>query len=88
MKTVAYRNMILAAAALAISVTPAVAQGSTTKLKAEVPFSFRVGGMEYPAGTYETSVITMSSGARVVKVLNLRSGDPACLRYFRINGRT
>jgi hypothetical protein len=70
MKNVAYRNLILAAAALAVCMTPAIAQ-TTTKLKAEIPFSFRAGGQQYPAGTYETSVMVSNTGSRVLKISNM-----------------
>ena len=76
MNTVAYRNLILAAAVLAIGTTPALAQGTTTRLKAEVPFSFRVGGLQYPAGTYMTSVLVMNTGVRAIKIVNVQSGEP------------
>ena len=75
MKNVTTSALILAAAALTFSVTAAFAQ-STTRLKAEIPFSFRIGSQQYPAGTYETSVIGTNTGAKVVKIVNMESGTP------------
>lgn len=74
MKNVTTSTLILAAAALTFSVTSAFAQGAT-KLKAEIPFSFRAGGHEYPAGTYEASVIETNSSNRILKIVNKETGS-------------
>ena len=75
MKNVTIGTKILAAAALTFSAPSAFAQDAT-KLKAEIPFSFHVGSQQYPAGTYETSVIALSGGARGLKIVNAESGAP------------
>ena len=75
MKNVTCSSMILAAAALTFSVTTAFAQ-STTKLKAEIPFSFHIGSQEYPAGTYETSVVGTGTGTKILKIVNVETGSP------------
>ena len=75
MKNATCNTMILAAAALTFSVTTAFAQ-STGKLKAEIPFSFHIGSQQYPAGTYETSVIGTNTGTKVLKIVNVETGSP------------
>lgn len=74
MKNVTTSTLILAAAALTFSVSPAFAQ-RPTKLKAEIPFSFHVGNQEYPAGAYETTVLESAFAARVLKIVNVETGD-------------
>ena len=75
MKNVTIGTKILAAAALTFSAPMAFAQDAT-KLKAEIPFSFHFSRQQYPAGTYETSMIVINSGARVLKIVNAESGAP------------
>ena len=85
MNTVTYRNLILAAAAMAVSVTPTFAQGATPKLKANVPFSFHVGSHEYPAGTYSTTVIENTTSARIVRLVNEATGKAALIQAMNLN---
>ena len=75
MKNTTTRTLILAAAALTVSVTTAFAQ-NTTRLKAEIPFSFHIGNQAYPAGTYEASVLGSSTGTKVLKIVNVETGNP------------
>jgi hypothetical protein len=65
--------MILAAATLTLSMTTTYAQ-SSAKMKAEIPFSFHVGKAEYPAGSYETTILTNSSGSRIFTIANVNTG--------------
>ena len=65
---------ILATAALAISMSPALAQGTST-LRAKVPFAFRVGNQVHEAGTYTASTRIMAGGARVLEVVNRETGS-------------
>ncbi len=60
---------ILAAATLAISVSPALAQ-APNKLKAEIPFSFRIGSQVYEAGSYEASMVALSVGGKYLRMTN------------------
>ena len=66
-------NTILAAATLAISMTPVMAE-SPTKLKAEIPFAFHVGNQSYAAGTYEASILSTSTGAKVLVIKDQETG--------------
>jgi len=75
MKNVTYRSMMLVAAALAASVAPALAQGET-RMKAEVPFAFRIGTTEYPAGSYVTSVNVTIGGTGILRLVNEATGEP------------
>src|SRR5258706_10612912 len=65
------RNLILAVASMAVSLAPALAQGTGTGLRAKIPFAFNVGAVEYSAGTYEATVMSTTSGFRY-----LRMADP------------
>ncbi len=65
---------ILATAALAISMSPALAQ-STNTLRAEIPFAFRVGNQVYEAGKYTASARTFANGTRVLEVVNSETGS-------------
>ena len=75
MKNTTTRTMILAAAALTVGVTTAFAQ-NTTRLTAEIPFSFHIGSQTYPAGTYEASVLGSNTGTKVLKIVNVETGSP------------
>ena len=73
MKNVTTRTMIFAAAALTLGMTTTYAQ-SSSKMKAEIPFSFTVGKVQYPAGSYETTVLSSAGGARVFTLANVNTG--------------
>lgn len=65
--------LILAAAALTLGITTTYAQ-SSVKMTAEIPFSFNVGKVEYPAGKYIASVVSTSGGVRLLTVANVSTG--------------
>lgn len=73
MKRLAYRKMMLAAAALTLGMTSAYAQFDA-KMKAEIPFSFSVGNQDYSAGNYEVAVVSSSGGVRILRIANVQTG--------------
>jgi hypothetical protein len=72
MKNVMNSAMILAASAIACGMT-AFAGQPAGKMTAEIPFAFRIGSEQYPAGTYETSVV--SGNVRMVTITNVSTGQ-------------
>jgi hypothetical protein len=66
-------------ALFAFFATTAFAQGNFT-LRADVPFSFSVGGHQYNAGSYELRSSSISSST--VRLVNMETGDVHLIKIF------